>query len=332
MSNEGMRAARVRKDDEFYTRLEDIEAELKNYKAELKGKRIFLNCDGPQSAFLKYFREHYDDFGLAGLLALGRDPETGGWVLSSRTMSRSVPDGDFRGEFSRDLMKRESDVVITNPPFSLFRSWFDTVMSAQKEFIVLCNQNAVTCKNVFPYIKENKVGVGYGHMSCTMEFYRPSHDVKRISSLTWLTTFHTPGKKLTLTESYYADPANYPKYDNYDAINVNKVKEIPYDYDGVMGVPITFLQYMNGGFTIIANVAPRVNGKQIYRRLLLKNNNPDEFEIVWQASGNTRQCAPKEVLTLLNYSAMKADRGGCGVIHGKRVYSRIIIRKNVSNK
>lgn len=280
MSNEGMKAARVRKDDEFYTRLEDVEAELKNYKAELKGKRIFLNCDGPQSAFLKYFREHYDDFGLAGLLALGRDPETGGWVLSSRTMSRSVPDGDFRGEFSRDLMKRESDVVITNPPFSLFRSYFDTVMSAQKEFIVLCNQNGVIYKNVFPYIKENKVGVSYGHMNCMMEFYRPSHNVKRFGLLAWLTTFHTPEKKLTLTESYYADPAKYPKYDNYNAINVNKVKEIPYDYDGVMGVPITFLQYMNDGFTIIANFRPRVNGKRIYRRMLLKNNNPGKFETV----------------------------------------------------
>lgn len=322
MSNEALNTARVRKDDEFYTRLEDVEAELKNYKAELKGKRIFLNCDGPQSAFLKYFRERYDEFGLADLKAIGRDTENGEWVLSGLTSSETIPDGDFRNMDSIHFLL-DCDVVITNPPFSLFRSWFDTVMSAQKDFIVLCNQNAVTCKNVFPYIKENKVGVGYGHMSCTMEFYRPSHDVKRISSLTWLTTFHTPGKKLTLTESYYADPANYPKYDNYDAIEVSKVSKIPYDYTGLMGVPITFMD----------------------------NYNPDEFEIVAFRKGTDGKDLvftverERELCRTLGCSLSELDKyypsstllpgiikNAEGKLNGNITYARILIRKNVSNK
>lgn len=302
MSNRTLNTARIIKNDEFYTRISDIDAELKNYKDELKGKKIFLNCDGPHSAFLKYFRERYDEFGLADLKAIGRDTENGEWVLSGLTSSETIPDGDFRNMDSIHFLL-DCDVVITNPPFSLFRSWFDTVMSAQKNFIVLSNQNAVTYKNVFPYIKENKVGIGCGGMNMSMDFDTPDHDVKSIGALTWMTSFHKPGKKLTLTESYYADTSKYPKYDNYDAINVNKIKDIPYDYAGIMGVPITFIQYMHGDFNIIA-----------------------------QASGNTRSSTEEKILNEIGYIPGSIDHRGVPMVNGKLKYARALIKNNNPGK
>lgn len=298
MSTEGMKAARVRKDDEFYTRLEDVEAELKNYKAELKGKRIFLNCDGPQSAFLKYFREHYDDFGLAGLLALGRDPETGGWVLSSRTMSRSVPDGDFRGEFSRDLMKRESDVVITNPPFSLFREYVAQLVEYGKKFLIIGSMNAITYKEIFPLIKENKLWLG---VSSPKDFIQPDGTIKKFGNILWYTNLdnknrHRPLLPDLICNKYKGNEKNYHKYDNYDAIEVSKVSKIPYDYNGVMGVPITFLD------------------KYI----------PDEFEIVGadEAEGTG--------FSVGLWNTHLTNKKQC-VIAGNKIYKRIFIRRAKSS-
>ena len=263
--NTNLIKAKKEKNDEFYTRFEDIEAEVSKYKKYFKNKVVYLNCDDKeQSMFWKFFELNFDAFQLKKLIAThySETEPVYAYKLELRDGYKDivktplVGNGDFRSQECIDILK-ESDIVCTNPPFSLFREYVSQLMEYNKQFLILGNNNAVAYKEIFPLIKDNKIWLGY---SCnkTMKFYVPDrYEVQgydngvpyvKVPAITWFTNI--PNKKRTepivLTATYAEGPnhrGDYPKYNNYDAIEVSKCKNIPCDYDGIMGVPITFLDY-----------------------------------------------------------------------------------------
>lgn len=305
--NDNLRRAKKVKNDEFYTRLEDIEAEVSKYKKYFKNKVVYLNCDDKESSmFWKYFELNFDAFQLKKLIAtyysetepvyaykleLSDDLNHDGFVDERDVVKTPLKgNGDFRSQECIDILK-ESDIVCTNPPFSLFREYVAQLIEYNKQFLIIGNKNAFTYKEIFPLIKDNKIWVG---ITKPTDFFIPADDgegvilSKKMNGLTrWFTNI--PNKKrnepMILTATYKEGPnhrEDYPKYDNYDAIEVSKCKNIPCDYDGVMGVPITFLDdYCPEQFEIlgdsrfhdgsdISNDINYVNGKLKYRRILIR--------------------------------------------------------------
>lgn len=283
--NSNLTKAKKAKNDEFYTQITDIEKELVHYHDQLRDKVVFCNCDDPEwSNFWRYFDLNFDHIGLKGLIAthydpekptykleIRRDPETGEKLPPVRTDLKQ--NGDFRSPECVELLQ-ECDVVVTNPPFSLFREYVAQLMQYGKKFIIIGNLNCVTYKEVFPLIKYNDLWMGATYFNGGATYFmgdpdlydpkkmsNPKHAyVKdgvlywRVNGVRWFTNIdlakrHEP---LTLFRRYYDDPSKYPHYDNYDAINVDRTVDIPEDYDGVMGVPISFLdKYCPEQFEII---------------------------------------------------------------------------------
>ena len=303
--NDNLRRAKKVKNDEFYTRLEDIEAEVSKYKKYFKNKVVYLNCDDKESSmFWKYFELNFDAFQLKKLIAtyysetepvyaykleLSDDLNHDGFVDERDVIKTPLKgNGDFRSQECIDILK-ESDIVCTNPPFSLFREYVAQLMEYNKQFLIIGNKNAITYKEIFPLIKDNKIWLGY---STPKDFFVPAENgvelSGKMSGLTrWFTNLPTKRRNepIILTATYAEGPnhrEDYPKYDNYDAIEVSKCKDIPCDYDGIMGVPITFLSdYCPEQFEIlgdsrfhdgsdISNDINYVNGKLKYRRILIK--------------------------------------------------------------
>ena len=278
--NANLHNAKKARNDEFYTMLTDIEKEMKYYRSQFKGKVIYCNCDDArESNFFKYFANNFEFLGLKKLVTTGYKAEGKGVVLvyeGDKNGNRMVDDneiitrelegnGDFRSEECIEFLK-EADIVVTNPPFSLFREYVAQLMEYGKKFIVFGNMNAVTYKEIFPYIKDNKLWFGASIHSGDRKFYVPDNypleaagcgideDGKRyikVKGVRWFTNmYHEEIKPLDLYARYSNE--SYPKYDNYDAIEVSKTAEIPMDYDGVMGVPITFLdKYCPEQFEIV---------------------------------------------------------------------------------
>ena len=233
------------------------------------------------------------------------------WLLQNdkNVLSLLKGNGDFRSAECIELLK-QADIVVTNPPFSLFREYVAQLDEYDKDFIIMGNTNTLVCKEVFSMFMRNRIRTGYTHFNTGMFFYVPDcfekfHHIEegkkiaRVSTSCWYTNLPVAKHKdfLVLYKQY--TPEEYPKYDNYDAINVNTYTDIPCDYYGTMGVPITFLDKYN----------------------------PDQFEIIWQASGNTYANAPKEILKEIGYSQHPEDRGGCAILRGQRCYTRILIRR-----
>ena len=265
--NTNMHKAKSAKNDEFYTQLVDIEKELRHYKEHFKGKTVYCNCDDPfQSNFFKYFAMNFNHLGLKKLISTTykkygqaykieltevNDENLDGAVdlVDVEILLRDTKDiitflegdGDFRSEECVELLK-EADIVVTNPPFSLFREYITQLVEYKKKFLIVGSLNAITYKDVFPLLKENKVWLGYARLK---EFYTPDGTTKKLGNTIWYTNLKHSKKneKLVLYKKY--TPKEYHTYDNYDAINVDKVVDIPYDWDGVMGVPITFMNKYN---------------------------------------------------------------------------------------
>ena len=318
MANQGLntnlKKARTSKNDEFYTQLTDIEKELKHYKSQFRGKVVFCNCDDPkESNFVKYFSKNFEHLGLKKLIATHfkdanlfvREPpyklEYAGDKNGNRVpdpdefITKMIGTGDFRSPECIELLK-EADIVVTNPPFSLFREYVDQLMEFNKKFLILGDQNAVTYKETFRYIRENRMWLGYDNggtkwFQVPDEYDIPTESRKKIENgikyfsmgrIMWYTNLDTTKRheKLTLYKKF--TPEEYPKYDNSDVIEVPKVVDIPMDYDGVMGVPITFADKYN----------------------------PDQFEILGIAN-----------------SARWIDYKCLTIIGGKRIYNRLLIRK-----
>ena len=279
--NKNLTNAKAAKRDEFYTQLADIEKELQHYTSQLKDKVIYCNCDTEESNFTKYFRDNFVTLGIKKLL---------------------VSSSDFRGEESIAKLK-QADIIITNPPFSLFREYVAQLVEYEKKFLIIGNLNAITYKDIFMLIKENKLWLGI-NSNKSLWFEMPDHYEKYgkiengrkyglVPSITWYTNLDHGRRheKLPLYKKY--SPEEYPNYDNYNAIEVSKVANIPVDYYGVCGVPITFLtKYNPEQFEIIgttesegkgfsfglwkpeSNISQAViNKEKIYKRLFIQRRN-----------------------------------------------------------
>ena len=281
-NNNNLHTAKVNKNDEFYTMLTDIEKEMRYYKDFFNGKVVYCNCDDArESNFFKYFSMNFEHLGLKKLITTGYKENGKGVALiyeGDKNGNRIVDDeeititelngnGDFRSEECIDFLK-QADVVVTNPPFSLFREYVKQLMDFNKKFIIIGNTNAITYKEIFPYIKNNQLWLGISSFNTGMYFYVPetyeyTSDYKsdkekngkkviRVSSICWFTNIEHKKRNETLDLYKRYSIEDYPKYDNYDAIEVSRVENIPIDYQGVMGVPITFLyKYCPTQFKII---------------------------------------------------------------------------------
>lgn len=287
MANERFDNAKKNKNDEFYTRLEDIEKELNHYKEYFKGKTIFCNCDDPRiSNFFKYFALNFNEFGLKKIISTcyknqdvdlftqndcekavyieytGNPNDPTSTDFSTIEVKELKGDGDFRSQECIELLK-QSDVVITNPPFSLFREYVAQLIKYDKKFIIVGHQNAISYKEIFSLIKENKLWLGYGFKGGAAHFinthyedYASAGDHKegmiRVSGVVWFTNIDIKKRHEELVMYKTYNPEEFPKYENYEAINVDKSTDIPIDYDGVIGVPITFLdKYSPNQFEIV---------------------------------------------------------------------------------
>lgn len=331
MSNESLNNANTGKKDEFYTCYEDITKELNNYARQFRGKVIYCNCDDhygigkgtPKSQFLRYLADNFQAFGIKKVIATHYEPEgrsamyildkdnTGDGVICWEDIEE-IPlegNGDFRSPECVEFLK-QADIVTTNPPFSLFREYVAQLEEYGKKFLIIGNMNAVTYKEIFPLIKNNKIWFGYG-FNCSMIFktkykntleanrkyviskgYDPDKNYIKTPAVCWYTNLENRKRNefLDTGKIYRGYEDMYPKYDNYNAINVDNVSDIPMDYGGAMGVPITFLQKYNPRqFEIIgatesegkgfseglwiaeSKVAqPLVNGIKRYKRLFIK--------------------------------------------------------------
>ena len=269
--NNNLRSAKKSKNDEFYTLMEDIEKELRFYTESFEGKVVYCNCDDyQQSNFYKYFYYNFHYLKLKKLISTGYKANDNGLYAiydgDIETTGKLNGDGDFRSEECIEYLK-QADVVVTNPPFSLFRQYVKQLMDYNKKFIIIGEQNALTYKEIFPLIKDNKIWWGKSIHSGDRKFYVPDNyplnastcgideNGKRfvnVKGIRWWTNVKEVinNEPLNLYKRYSFE--DYPKYDNYDAINVDKTCDIPMDYDGIMAVPITFLdKYCPTQFEII---------------------------------------------------------------------------------
>lgn len=292
--NNNLHNAKKAKNDEFYTRLEDIEKEMCHYREHFRGKVIYCNCDDPkESNFFKFFSLQFEFLGLKKLISTGYKENGHGvaYIYEGDKNENNLPDdseirtyelqgnGDFRSEECIEFLK-EADVVVTNPPFSLFREVVAQLVEYNKKFLLLGNNNAITYKEIFPLIMSNKMWLGYSNNK-TMEFVlsdsyekwdriENGKKIGKVPAISWFTNLEHDhrNRPLDLTQRY--DPRYYPKYDNYDAIECSKVMDIPRDYDGVIGVPITFLdKYCPNQFRIIDARTIALNDKQKNKSTML---------------------------------------------------------------
>ena len=278
--NANLQKAKKEANDEFYTQYEDIAKEIEHYKEPLKGKVIYCNCDIPHfSNFHKYFLDNFKELELKKLIVTGYVKNGNGkcsiYDGEKSTDYDLLGDGDFRGDECVDMLQK-ADVVITNPPFSLFRDFIKVVVDNRKDFIVVGNKNAICYKDVFPLIKENKMWLGVKPLGVDTYFdipkayadelvaYKKEGSAYKIINgkimgrvqICWFTNIEhgkrnellaldTMANNLRFNKSINGNPNSYQKYDNYDAIEIPRVDGIPQDYYGVMGVPITFLDKYN---------------------------------------------------------------------------------------
>jgi hypothetical protein len=278
--NKNLQKAKMMKKDEFYTQLDDIEKELKHYKSHFKDKVVYCNCDDPRvSNFFHYFSYNFEKLGLKKLITTcfkSQEVDLFSQNISERSIyleytgdknGNRVPDineiginylqgdGDFRSPESIELLK-QSDIVVTNPPFSLFREYVAQLIKYNKKFIIIGSSNAISYKDLFKLIQDNKIWFGYNLVKkFTMPDTYEHTSVKMengtryavFGNICWYTNLDIPKRhdNLIMYKTYKGNEGDYPKYVNYNAIEVSKVKEIPLDYKGEMGVPITFLDKYN---------------------------------------------------------------------------------------
>ncbi len=387
-NNRSLHKAKNAKNDEFYTQLSDIENELKHYKEHFKGKTIYCNCDDPRiSNFFHYFSYNFEKFGLKKLITTcyknqerdlfsRNDSEKAIYLeYTGDKNGNTIPDpaeigikhlngnGDFRSAESIELLK-EADIVVTNPPFSLFREYIAQLIEYDKKFLIIGSQNAITYKEIFPLIATNKIWLGNknGDMAFRVpDYYEPratrfwiddeGKKWRSMGNIAWFTNLDHKKRheKLILYKKF--NPEEYPKYDNYDAINVDKVAEIPCDYDGVMGVPITFLDKYNPEQFEIVAFRKGNDGKDLVYSLTNQSSDKLRLSTVFAERERERE---REDTTLLQNTCMTMlldqfckeknyidelpldgwltaipgmIKNAEGKIKGKITYARITIRK-----
>lgn len=258
--NSNLNKAKKAKCDEFYTQLSDIEKELQHYLPQLKGKVVFCNCDSEKSNFWKYFKDNFHTIGLKKVIAIGYEKVEPAYKLEydgkEVTRTKLEGDGDFRSPESIEVLE-QADIVVSNPPFSIWREYIAQLVEYDKKFLVIGSMNAITYKECFKLIKEDKMWLGYNNVK---DFVKPDGTIQKFGNINWFTNMETTKRKEKLILFREYDPELHQKYDNYDAINCDKVKDIPKDYYKTIGVPITFLdKYNPDQFEIIGCVEPCIN-------------------------------------------------------------------------
>ena len=307
MAIQNLHKAHKNKKDEFYTQFEDIERELKHYKRHFENKIVFCNCDDPEeSNFWKYFSLNFDSLGLKKLISTHFENGKPAYKLEiSKTNKKEIKThlkqrGDFRSQECIEILK-ETDIVVTNPPFSLFREYVAQLVEYNKKFIIIGNQNAISYKELFKLIKENKIWLGIGHpKKFRVPIYYKNGTIdenginwQSLGNVCWFTNLEIKKRHEDLILYKKYNLKDYSEYENYKAINVDKISNIPMDYKGVMGVPVTFLdKYNPEQFRIVAfdyeikqGLFPElikkswkgkvdrgyIKGKRLYARILIKN-------------------------------------------------------------
>ncbi len=270
--NKNLNKAAAKKNDEFYTQIQDIELEIKHYRKHFKNKTVFCNCDDPSwSNFWSFFAANFEFLGLKKLISthykkegssykliLHKDINKDGKINLLDTQKISLKEnGDFRSQECIDILK-ESDIIVTNPPFSLFREYIEQLVNHKKKFLIIGSQNAITYKEFFPLLKNNKVWLGN---TSPKKFKQPDGTFKNFGNISWFTNLeHSKrNEEIILYKTYLNNKQDYPKYDNYNAIEVSKVKDIPLDFKGIMGVPISFLNKYNPEQFEILGITDRQN-------------------------------------------------------------------------
>lgn len=313
MANKNLNKAKEAKKDEFYTQLEDINNELRHYREHFRGKTVLCNCDDPRvSNFFTYFAYNFEFLGLKKLITTcyknqdidlfsqNKSEQAVYLVYEGDKNGDHIPnaeeigvkalkgDGDFRSKECIELLK-EADIVVTNPPFSLFREYVAQLMEYDKKFLIIGNQNAIKYKEIFPLLKANKVWLGYqfGDMKFKVpDFYEPretrfwidetGQKWRSLGNICWFTNLDIKKRHEDLILYKYYTPEEYPTYANYNAIDVSKTADIPCDYDGLMGVPITFMDKYNPEQFEIIGMAHGDAGVELglspYDRILKKFN------------------------------------------------------------
>ena len=401
MGNNQLSAAKKAKNDEFYTRMPDIENELRHYSEHFKGRTVLCNCDDPyESNFFRYFALNFNHLGLKKLMAtsycgspiagaeyqpslFGDEPDApsrhaykaivthvedttgdGGVDMLDVKNLLGAPGnevaelhgdgeygaGDFRSRECLELLD-EADIIVTNPPFSLFREYVATLMEHGKKFVILGNKNAITYKEIFPLLRDDKVWLGFTSPS---DFTVPGKGTtKKVNGLCrWYTNLDITKRHedLLLYLRYKGHETGYPKYDNYDAIEVSKVADIPEDYYGVMGVPITFMDKYNPDQFDIVAFRKGDDGRDLvftrereYNRTFAYSSGDDDSRAVQQSEGHDGQRqievrphhhTPQIEPIDRDYPNMTRRAPGLmnGRIHGQETYRRILIRrKEASN-
>lgn len=319
MANKNLNKAKEAKKDEFYTQLEDINNELRHYREHFHGKTVLCNCDDPRvSNFFKYFAYNFEFLGLKKLIATcyknqdvnlfseGTSEQAVYLIYEGDKNGNHIPDdeeievlplkgdGDFRSAECVEFLK-EADIVVTNPPFSLFREYVAQLIKYDKKFLIIGNVNAVTYKELFPLIMNNQIWFGASIHSGDRKFLVPDdYELKaagcgidecgrkyiRVKGVRWFTNLDYKERHddLILYRNY--SPDAYPHYDNYDAIEVSKTADIPMDFDGVMGVPITFLDKYNPEQFEIIGMAKRGAGDPALKsRVYTKEDYPNYSDL-----------------------------------------------------
>jgi modification methylase ecoRI len=296
-TNNLLQKAKKSKNDEFYTQFSDIEKELQYYKSHFENKIVYCNCDDPHTSnFFKYFVSNFKELRLKKVIAAcyAEKGFFAEYIGEKIAVSHFKGDGDFRSAESITLLK-QSDIVVTNPPFSLFREYVAQLVEYQKQFLIIGNINAITYKEIFKLIQENKAWLGIHLGRGISGFIVPQHyelygtearidaSGNRIVSpnnCLWLTNLDNfkRHEDIVLTKNYFGNENNYPQYDNYNGIHIDKTENIPSDYTGYMGVPITFLHKFNPNQFEIVKFRKgdnekdlSINGKYPYFRILVRN-------------------------------------------------------------
>lgn len=370
--NENLHKAKDAKNDEFYTRIEDVAEELRHYKKHFAGKVVFCNCDDPTwSAFWRYFHLNFSELGLKKLIATHYDRTEPTYKIEYKggddndvEVGVKTPlegNGDFRSEECLDLLD-ECDIVVTNPPFSLFREFVGTLMERKKKFLIIGNMNAITYKEIFPLIRDNQMWVGAngkggtrkGNSMCFTvpnDYSGKTVDVDGIPmvqvSAWWYTNmdFAKRHEKYIFWKEF--NPIDYPKYDNYNAVDCGRSNEFPINYDGVVGVPISFLNgfYNPDQFEIVAFrkgndgknlVFTREREREFNRTFVSlydvnsrddkKRRRQNQWEAYLCENNNQTKIEPVDYFYPLSIKSRAAGTMN-GLINGKETYRRILICK-----
>jgi len=292
-NNRNLRQAKLNKNDEFYTQLKDIAEELEYYSTHFQGKTVLCDCDEPTSSnFVAYFRQNFQRLGLHCLIATST---TGTlyryWGRGSEVRNLPpdslYPSGDFRSAACLSVLKEEADIVVTNPPFSLFRPYMQRLFDYEKKFIILGNQNAATFNSIFKQIQLNKMWFGvknggnkwfkvpedYSILTKSRQKIVDGVKYFSLSNTVWYTNLDHPNRYKSLPIECSYNKNDYPQYENFDAVEVSSVVKIPKDYTGNMGVPVTFLYKYNPlQFSLVDYLnRPFLDGRPIYKRIIIRN-------------------------------------------------------------